>query len=208
KAAREGPRRAQCANNLKQLSLAVHNYASVGGALPPTGMTGSNTYYNSFSMKARLLPYFEQLAAFNALNMSFAHSNATNTTIQNLKIAGFLCPSDENEPNATTGNTNYPNNLGTTRYLNGNKFDGPAYLLGSSGDGPVMTISRIRDGMSNTVIFSEWVMGEAKGSQSVDGPNIVYENNIATSTAPLTQIAQACQAASNRQWDGKGQIWL
>jgi len=72
----------------------------------------------------------------------------------------------------------------------------------------VMTFAKIKDGTSNTVIFSEWVMGEAKGTQSVDGPNIVYENNIASSTSPLAQISQACQSATNRQWDGKGQEWL
>jgi hypothetical protein len=165
---------------------------------------------NDFSMKARLLPHLEQTAAYNALNMSFTNggADATNTTVRNLRISVFLCPSDDNEPNTTTGNTNYPNNLGTTLYLNGNKFDGPAYLLGNSGYGPVMTVSRIRDGMSNTVIFSESVMGEDKGTKSVDGPNIVYENNIATTTASLTQIAQACAAATDREWDQKGEVWL
>jgi prepilin-type N-terminal cleavage/methylation domain-containing protein/prepilin-type processing-associated H-X9-DG protein len=206
-AARESARRVQCVNNLKQLGLAVHNYASVGGALPPTGMSGGLNR-NDFSMKARLLPHLEQNAAYNALNMSFGHGHVTNTTIQNLKLSGFLCPSDDNEPNVTSGNTNYPNNLGTTRYLNGSKFDGPAYLVGNSGVGPLMTVSRIRDGMSNTVIFSEWVMGEEKGAQSIDGPNIVYENDIATTTAPLTQIARACESATVRQWDNKGEVWL
>jgi prepilin-type N-terminal cleavage/methylation domain-containing protein/prepilin-type processing-associated H-X9-DG protein len=206
-AARESARRAQCVNNLKQLGLAVNNYASTGGALPPTGTSGGINC-NDFSMKARLLPHLEQLAAFNSLNVSFGHGHVTNATIQNLIISVFLCPSDENEPNPTAGNTNYPNNIGTTLYLNANKFDGPAYLMGNKGLGPVMTVNRIRDGMSSTAIFSEWVMGENKGAKSIDGPNIVYDTNIAITTQPMTQIAQACQAATDRDSDQKGEVWL
>ncbi len=36
--AREGARRARCMNNLKQMGLGVHNYESIAGALPPSGV--------------------------------------------------------------------------------------------------------------------------------------------------------------------------
>ena len=54
-AAREAARRAQCTNNLKQLGLAVHNYNSSMGSIPPN----SSAVTNDISMK-RPLPMLEQ----------------------------------------------------------------------------------------------------------------------------------------------------
>src|SRR5947199_6175023 len=69
-AAREAMRRAQCANNLKQLCLAAQVYHDSNNALPPTGML-VQTAGNNFSLKARLLSFIEQGPAYDALNMSF-----------------------------------------------------------------------------------------------------------------------------------------
>ncbi len=69
-AAREAARRALCASNLKQLGLAVQGYCDATGALPPAAATGPE-WSNNFSMKARVLPYLEQAALFNAMNVSF-----------------------------------------------------------------------------------------------------------------------------------------
>src|SRR5437764_3408465 len=105
-AAREAARRSQCVNNLKQLGLAVANYESANGSLPPTGANQTfNGGMNNFGMKTRLLPFLEQGALFNALNMSFIAEPAsgvagylTNATVATTQINGFLCPSDGNVP--------------------------------------------------------------------------------------------------------------
>ena len=84
-AAREAARRSQCVNNLKQLCLAIHNYASTYESLPPGGEVNSNEYPGfgttngpqNFAMKVRLLPYLEQVNAFNSVN--FAVSAIWNT---------------------------------------------------------------------------------------------------------------------------------
>jgi prepilin-type N-terminal cleavage/methylation domain-containing protein len=74
---REAAARSQCQNNLKQLGLAVHNYASSVGTFP----VGLDFRYNSVIY--RLLPYIEQEALFRAYDngqygptSSFYHSGA------------------------------------------------------------------------------------------------------------------------------------
>src|SRR3954451_17181707 len=83
-AAREAARRSQCVNNLKQLGLAVMNYADINGALPPTAIFAkpSNGLTPDFSMKVRVLPNLEQGAAYNALNSSAWFNSAQNITVR------------------------------------------------------------------------------------------------------------------------------
>ena len=65
---REAARRTQCANNIRQIGLAAHNYDSAFGELPPGPMgrtddltpIGPLWTYQSTSTLAWLLPYLEQ----------------------------------------------------------------------------------------------------------------------------------------------------
>jgi prepilin-type N-terminal cleavage/methylation domain-containing protein/prepilin-type processing-associated H-X9-DG protein len=229
-AAREAARRMQCTNNLKQLGLAVHNYLSVEGSIPPNSGTGTGTGQNDFSMKPRLLPYMEQSATYNSINFAFRFVNEPNVTVSAQTIASFLCPSDGNNPgyappfptagpyNASTtcGPNNYANNIGVCRTFNGNKYDGPAYALSDPTLGPVVTIATIQDGTSNTAIFSEWIKGT---NTTQDGKNMVYLSTTSFATAgpspapvgPLAQSIQTysrtCTKATQSSWRRKGGSW-
>jgi prepilin-type N-terminal cleavage/methylation domain-containing protein/prepilin-type processing-associated H-X9-DG protein len=231
-AAREAARRSQCVNNLKQLSLALLNYESSNGSLPPSAVDSSQMM-NDFSMKARLFPFFEQQAAWNALNQSFSynpsHGNTnakdtylTNFTVRTMQINAVLCPSDGNVPIGTTGSgayptsvgarqinyTSYPNNIGTTYNNNGNIIDGPAYLMGNSSYGPTVTLAAISDGTSSTVIFSEWVRGMNGTSSS--GMHQTYVASMAfpapNTFVALPTLSASCQSSKTvyGPWDQKG----
>jgi prepilin-type N-terminal cleavage/methylation domain-containing protein/prepilin-type processing-associated H-X9-DG protein len=226
-AAREAARRSQCVNNLKQLGLAIQNYGDGNGSLPPTCMNTtvtSSLFGNNFSMKTRILPFLEQQAVFNSLNMSFSNTDAPNATARATNINTLLCPSDGNPGGyATTlngvsripGATNYPNNIGTYCRNFANKYDGPAYAVGDPTNGSALTLASITDGTSNTVIFSEWVKGKNQSGQN--GTFQVYFANANSDNAiPLTTLASSCQSSttfftqtgSPTDWDRKGEEFL
>jgi prepilin-type N-terminal cleavage/methylation domain-containing protein len=127
--AREAARRSQCANNTKQIALAVHNYASVFGSLPmgygllPEGGYGTGVaetagqkQYAEWPWCARILAYLEQNAISTKIDFRWNPGNAQNTpavlTLVAAKIPNFHCPSDET---ATTnwgeGGSCYSSNL-------------------------------------------------------------------------------------------------
>jgi prepilin-type N-terminal cleavage/methylation domain-containing protein/prepilin-type processing-associated H-X9-DG protein len=233
-AAREAARRSQCVNNLKQLGLAIMNYESSNGALPPTGDSTNKTKYpfsNNFGMKTRMLPFLEQAVMFNAINWSViaepaagAPGAGANDTVVTAQINSFLCPSDGNIPVGTytfkngitgarqQGYGSYPNNIGTIFHNNGGRFDGPASIIGQPAQGPIVSLASITDGLSNTAIFSEFIRG--KNGTTTPGLSQVYTATIAFPTTnsyvfPLTYM-NACRNSVSivPSYDHKGMKWF
>ena len=193
-AAREAARRMQCTNNLKQLGLALQNYHDVNLILPPHGMNQPAANMNDYSMKVRILAYMEQQNVFNAFNQSFDFNAAPNPTAGGNKVATFLCPSDSNTIHRIGssyngldfGDTNYYNNLGTLLSLNNGIFDGPAYLMGSTYGGTI-GLASVTDGTSNTVIFSENLMGNSSnGTYPVTGLGVAGNGSLWIMTTTIT----------------------
>jgi prepilin-type N-terminal cleavage/methylation domain-containing protein/prepilin-type processing-associated H-X9-DG protein len=220
-AAREAARRIQCVNNLKQLGLAIQNYHDANNAIPPDSMNSAPAGVgpsNNFSMKTRLLPYLEQAAMFNALNMSFQATDAPNATIHNnANVASFLCPSDGNWPQPNVSATNYPNNIGLLRTQPGSStlgtLDGPAYKLGQPPEDATVSFATVTDGTSNTVIFSEFVKGKNTAGLPYTFPgyslNLVFDAGVPETPGrtPL-QFQQACTTSTSAVYDQKGTDWI
>jgi len=85
---REAATRTQCANNLKQLGLAVHNFHDGIGYLPINGANWGDTGnspngVSNRSWAVHLLPYLEQSSALNLNNM---------LQIRALRLKVMLCP--------------------------------------------------------------------------------------------------------------------
>jgi prepilin-type N-terminal cleavage/methylation domain-containing protein len=141
---REAAARMQCSNNIKQLGLAVHNYASANEKVPPAwspdsggGTFGSNAGNPSVYGTAHffLLPYIEQDNVFKA-----AGNSASNQA--GIIIKTFICPSDSsltsNLQRYGYASTNYAANL---------------MVMDPRGAGTIVT--SMPDGTSQTVLFTE-----------------------------------------------------
>ena len=80
-AAREAARRAQCANNLRQIGVGMHNYYDAGKSFPSGWNEDGpnvNTAPNLFGWGAFILPFIEQGELYGELNFSIPLNQGTN----------------------------------------------------------------------------------------------------------------------------------
>jgi prepilin-type N-terminal cleavage/methylation domain-containing protein len=93
--AREAARRSQCKNNLKQIGLALHNYAETHSAFPQETYYAQRSdgvqYYSCWV--SQLLPFFDQGALQNKYNYNYSFFADENRSIVETKLTLFECPS-------------------------------------------------------------------------------------------------------------------
>jgi prepilin-type N-terminal cleavage/methylation domain-containing protein len=178
-AAREAARQAHCANNIKQIDLAILNCEQANGVFPPLC---ANTFPQMFSpilvpgpyrgaigftMFTFILPYVEQRPLYDASKLN-VNTLIGSKPIYSFSIAAYLCP---DEPSRT------PGGLGATRtyscdvWASGN-YAGNFLVFGNPAQKTTegaTTAAEIRDGLSNTIFLAEHY-GTCGNSGQVDSP--------------------------------------
>jgi prepilin-type N-terminal cleavage/methylation domain-containing protein/prepilin-type processing-associated H-X9-DG protein len=214
--AREAARRTQCKNNLKQLGLALHNYADVHLVFPP----GQLGYPFVWSPQSQLLPFVEQANLQNLLDydvpplLAFQSGYDVTAVTQNdtaaqLRLPLMLCPSEGDVvPGATYGGISYPACVGSGNVFDANTANDASH---QNADGVIYAKSRIgfgqiTDGTSNTVVFSEQLLGDGidQAPPAGDYRRRVIELPTSSQTTPA-----ACAPASAPKWSGqRGAKWV
>lgn len=171
--AREASRRAQCGNNLRQLGLGLHNYASPRENLPRGVYAGWG-----HSWTAEVLPFIEQQNLYDTIPTPwnddgwYGGGDARSLALRQLMqtpVATFKCPSEPSgivDPRTINGLENRAINS----YLacaGGNAANDNAGMVNSNGmfnavrvagitkPTPRKRLSELVDGTSNTVAISE-----------------------------------------------------
>jgi len=148
---REAAARMSCGNNLKQLGIAAHGYASTfGNALPPYYSTPPNG--GETQVFVSLLPHIEQDAVYksfgNPINLQVAGLNVGHRAV----IKTYACPSDP-----TQGDGLRQGDWATGCYAaNFQVFGDPTQGNSqAAGNGKPNIASSFSDGTSNTLLFAE-----------------------------------------------------
>jgi prepilin-type N-terminal cleavage/methylation domain-containing protein/prepilin-type processing-associated H-X9-DG protein len=148
--------RVRCANNLKQLGLAMHNYHDTRGKFPQgcSYLNGADPQPH-MSWLTRLLPYIEQDTLWRQAVMAFEQNKFFETPphfpIMDRVMPSFICPADSESDEAWSFT---PFRVAFTDYLgvwgtDHSKRDGVLYLDSRT------RILDIRDGTSNTLAIGE-----------------------------------------------------
>lgn len=180
--AREAANRLSCANNLKQIGLALHNYESTLQKLPPNRAACSSTWL------VHILPFIEQDNLYHQWQSFGMNYFALPENIRTTPVRIFFCPSRRTPqmvPYSLSGDmpmehgyrcqgtppipdrTHYPgglsdyaSNVGTT----GSDMYDPNYgpPNGAFEYGRSLPFSAFRDGLSNTFLVGEKQVADDK----------------------------------------------
>jgi prepilin-type N-terminal cleavage/methylation domain-containing protein len=98
-AAREAARRIQCANNFKQIGIALHNYHGTHKCFPAGMMVYSydNDYYDwGFPWSTMILPHAEQTYVEEQIDYSQPYWMQNHRILGPIVVGMYACPTDPN----------------------------------------------------------------------------------------------------------------
>jgi prepilin-type processing-associated H-X9-DG protein len=227
--ARESGRRIMCANNLKQIGIALHNYHGAHGVMPFGCGPDHDASISSlgsladrrYSAQSQILPYLDlaplfsridfQLAPFhpyvnaatgNAAVYAAPDSLVVNGRASMTHVSVFKCPSDLDRQKAPWSSIAYRACAGSD--WSGRKNNGMFHQVSS------VRLGDITDGTSHTAMFSERATGSWNATAPdpladlIDLPGLWTEAAFRTGCSAIAPH-QAAEYPHN--WDG-GQTWL
>ncbi len=205
-AAREAARRSQCANNLKQLGLALHSHHDVHQYFPalnesnggtrntnPQGNEGRNTGL------MHILPYIEQAAVYDTLASPGNYGgidilpwgpvrDRTYYPPYVTNIPTFVCPSNPRPPQALWG-IQSPRNYAVSLADSINNIHSRTANRGVFARESKIDMRNITDGTSNTVLMAERAFGVHVNRRSTRG---FFANNVGgLNSQPIVCLATA-----------------
>ncbi len=103
-AAREAARRSQCVNNLHNIGIAIHNYATAKNSLPPGDVRGllnpaSNQVKSLYSWVTLIMPYVEEANAHGSMDWKQGLEVNQTATVRahHMFLNVFSCPTENNQ---------------------------------------------------------------------------------------------------------------
>jgi len=218
--AREAARRSECARRLKELIRATHAFESAHGGFPPALYTRypkpeDQWRYAAMSTHVAILPYIDQVSLYNVLNIEvqtyiIEHLPRENATAARTVVEAFLCPSDPLRRDARPWAPNsYRGCLGADP---GRRV--PRGIASAEAGAFVrirdrLPVSNFRDGLSNTLAFSEKPIGSGPGSAYKpfrDWARINFHPSAATA-AEWAAVCAELDAVEQPRLDA-GRTWL
>ena len=190
---REAAARAKCANNLKQIGLALHNYHDAVGHFP-AGYVDGNTNPDStpdndvgpgWGWATYILPFMEQGNLYAQINLGVTVGTGVNAQISQTDIPIYQCPSDPyqqiwpvydstfSSPVTMLSHANYVGCNGWEECFNnaggdaqGQGGDGLQGGFGKSGDGLFYRNSKNRIADVTDGLSNTIIVGERSGNHS------------------------------------------
>ena len=141
--AREETRSSQCAGKLAQLALALHNYESIHGSLPPAAITHADGK-PLLSWRVALLPIVERDDLYKQIRLDEPWDSRHNRKFHTQMPSFFNCPSHIDDAGR-----------GYTSYM---VVVGPRTLF--PGGGKAKSLADIRDDPSSTLMVVETVTSD------------------------------------------------
>ena len=159
--ARLAARRAQCKNNLRQISLAFQNYVGMREVLPPgyvhRGDPATGENMAGFGWAAMLLPFTDNAPLFESFEFDAALWQAENVQASSQQVTIFVCPSDiaSGFKSVGVGTSQFAMASYAASFGPGDLNADPGNRRGVFSRNSATRLQQIPDGLSNTLFVCE-----------------------------------------------------